>query len=100
MNLCECEANSFTFHVFLEDIGTVSVLPQEECQPRNTVVPIPPDSNPAVFYWPTCVSVSRCGGCCLHSALACVPTARSNVTVQVNHGVQNSERSFYFSPIL
>jgi hypothetical protein len=40
-------------------------------------VEIPPDAvNPNTFFWPPCVNVSRCGGCCVHDALTCTPVTR------------------------
>jgi hypothetical protein len=54
------------------------------CRPRGTPVAIPTDpADPDVFYWPPCVNVSRCGGCCSHEALSCMPTVRSMIDVKV-----------------
>jgi len=53
------------------------------CEPRLMSVPIPPDSDPKVMFWPTCTKLEQCGGCCGHDLLECTPTSSEIVVVQV-----------------
>jgi len=53
------------------------------CEPRPTTVVIPPDSDPRIFYWPTCTKIDRCGGCCGLDVLECAPTEVQSVNVVV-----------------
>ena len=52
------------------------------CQPKLMTVPIVPD-KPGVILYPQCTSINRCGGCCGHEALECVPTGINTVHVGV-----------------
>ncbi|XP_055930754.1 vascular endothelial growth factor A-like isoform X2 [Argiope bruennichi] len=53
------------------------------CEPEEQVVELERPGNGAVFLWPPCVRVRRCGGCCTSKMLTCSPIATSlyNVTV-------------------
>ncbi|EFX85516.1 hypothetical protein DAPPUDRAFT_98897 [Daphnia pulex] len=42
-----------------------------DCKPRKIPVEIPKEPN--VSWLPTCALVERCGGCCKHERLHCVP---------------------------
>ncbi|XP_070552919.1 vascular endothelial growth factor A-like [Ptychodera flava] len=53
------------------------------CQPRPTSVPVPPNSDPYVLYWPPCVELHRCGGCCSSELFTCEASATHNVDVKV-----------------
>ena len=56
------------------------------CQPREVLVDIfqeyPEDTEHT--YVPSCVVLSRCGGCCNDEAMECVPTETRNVMLQVS----------------
>lgn len=52
------------------------------CKPRPKIVPVPADYN-SVF-WPSCVELYQCGGCCLNAAhFECVPSALQNRSTTV-----------------
>lgn len=61
------------------------VFNKSVCQPREVLVDIfqeyPEDTEHT--YVPSCVVLSRCGGCCSDEAMECVPTKTRNVTLQV-----------------
>jgi len=61
------------------------VAEADVCEPILRSVVIPPDSNPRVMFWPTCVRLEQCGGCCGHDSMECVPTQIEQVTVEVSH---------------
>ncbi|XP_059480136.1 platelet-derived growth factor subunit A-like [Neocloeon triangulifer] len=59
-------------------IGKSSVerAKQAKCMPENTTVLLKPDNsseNPFTIYYPSCVRVQRCGGCCNSDLLSCQP---------------------------
>lgn len=58
---------------------------QATCQPIDTLIStIPADErDPSVFYFPSCVLVKQCGGCCAHSGTTCTPTDEIEKTVTV-----------------
>ncbi|KAF7656999.1 hypothetical protein LDENG_00033340 [Lucifuga dentata] len=62
-----------------------SVFNKSRCQPREMLVDIlheyPEDTEH--HYIPSCVVLSRCGGCCNDEAMECVPTETRNITLQV-----------------
>uniref|UniRef100_A0A4Q8K4P8 U43-Liphistoxin-Lth1a_1 n=1 Tax=Liphistius thaleban TaxID=1905330 RepID=A0A4Q8K4P8_9ARAC len=53
------------------------------CQPEQQVVKLDKPLSGGVFYWPPCIRVKRCGGCCTSKLLACSPVATSNVNITV-----------------
>ena len=53
------------------------------CVPQLQPVRLPPDSDSSVMYWPSCVQLERCTGCCGHDALQCQPTAQEKTSVEV-----------------
>nr|UZH24402.1 TLR23g [Mugilogobius chulae] len=71
--------------------GSIAVMPfldvllKSECKPRDTLVDVyseyPEDTE--YIYIPSCVVLSRCGGCCQDEAMECVPTQTHNVTLEV-----------------
>jgi len=47
-------------------------------------VPIPRGSRANSVFWPMCVNVQRCGGCCDSDLFSCVPTSVKMVTFFVS----------------
>ncbi|XP_058789624.1 balbiani ring protein 3 [Phymastichus coffea] len=45
------------------------------CMPEVQVVPVVENADPSEFYFPSCVRMKRCGGCCNHELLSCQVTA-------------------------
>lgn len=44
------------------------------CLPEQTTVNLKPSTaDVAMFYYPPCTRVARCGGCCSHDLLSCQP---------------------------
>jgi len=57
----------------------------DNCQPKPTTVAIEQDATqPGVLLYPQCTRVMRCGGCCGHDTLECVPTRVRRVNVKVS----------------
>lgn len=65
------------------ELMAAAIAEPDVCEPRPTTVPIPPDEDPRIVYWPTCTKVDRCGGCCGLDLLECAPTAVETMIVQV-----------------
>lgn len=67
----------------LSAVPAASIAQPANCQTEQHVVELDKPDNGATLFWPSCVRVRRCGGCCTSKMLACKPTATSilNVTV-------------------
>lgn len=68
---------------------------QASCQPIDTLIStIPKDErDPTVFYFPSCVLVKQCGGCCAHSGTTCTPTDEVEKVVKIKKTKYVNERS-------
>ncbi|XP_072317490.1 vascular endothelial growth factor A-A [Eucyclogobius newberryi] len=68
-----------------EVVPFLDVLLKSECKPRDTLVDVyseyPEDTE--YIYIPSCVVLSRCGGCCQDEGMECVPTQTRNATLEV-----------------
>uniref|UniRef100_A0A3B3SQG7 Vascular endothelial growth factor Ab n=1 Tax=Paramormyrops kingsleyae TaxID=1676925 RepID=A0A3B3SQG7_9TELE len=66
-------------------IPFMDVYNKSYCQSREILVDILQEYPDEIehIYIPSCVVLSRCGGCCNNEALECVPTETYNVTLQV-----------------
>lgn len=66
-------------------IDFMEVYNKSMCQPREILVDIyseyPEDTE--YTYYPSCVVLKRCGGCCTDEALECVPVETRSVTMEV-----------------
>jgi len=63
----------------------------DNCQPKPTTVEIVQAvTEPGVILYPLCTRVNRCGGCCGHDALECVPTRVQNVPVKVSVSLKHT----------
>lgn len=43
------------------------------CMPEFQVISVKENPDPADIYFPACVRIKRCGGCCNHELLSCQP---------------------------
>jgi len=71
------------FNAAAVEIMASMVTAADMCEPRPTTVAIPPHSDVGVMYWPTCVKVDRCGGCCGTDLLECAANETAPITVTV-----------------
>ncbi|XP_066271785.1 platelet-derived growth factor subunit A-like [Branchiostoma lanceolatum] len=66
----------------LDIVGTegkrFSMAVPPPCIPREVPVPVPVDPKPNLVVWPSCVSVTRCGGCCNSDLYECKPSKSSS----------------------
>ncbi|KAK4025309.1 uncharacterized protein LOC116925996 [Daphnia magna] len=53
------------------------------CIPELQTVPLLPNSDSSVLFYPTCTRVERCGGCCSSDLLVCEPIKTEIVHFQV-----------------
>lgn len=60
-------------------------MKQATCQPIDQVVSVVPqdERDPTVFYFPSCVLIKQCGGCCAHSGTTCTPVDTEDKTVTI-----------------
>lgn len=58
---------------------------QATCKAIDTLISTVPkdERDPSVFYFPSCVLVKQCGGCCAHSGTICTPVEEVEKTVVV-----------------
>ncbi|CRL08719.1 CLUMA_CG021292, isoform A [Clunio marinus] len=57
---------------------------QATCQPIDTVVSLVQDErDPTVFYFPSCVLMKQCGGCCAHSGTTCSPIEETDKQITI-----------------
>jgi len=76
----------------VEKLASLLATP-DHCETRPTTVAIPHDSDPRIIHWPTCTTINRCGGCCVHESVECAPTKVKTVNVTV--GKYNEEFRSY-----
>ena len=70
------------------DLVAGMLVESDNCQPKATTVPIVQEiTEPGVLLYPQCTRVMRCGGCCGHHSLECVPTGVQQVNVKVGRCV-------------
>lgn len=60
-------------------------MKQATCQPIDQVVSVVPadERDPTVFYFPSCVLIKQCGGCCAHSGTSCTAVETEDKTVTI-----------------
>lgn len=60
-------------------------LRQATCRPIDTLISLvpPEEKDPTIYYFPSCVLVKQCGGCCAHSGTICSPTDQVEKQVTV-----------------
>ncbi|XP_011493907.1 PREDICTED: vascular endothelial growth factor A [Ceratosolen solmsi marchali] len=54
------------------------------CMPELQVVPVKENPDPGAIYFPNCIRIKRCGGCCNHELLSCQPTATEIHNYQIH----------------
>ncbi|XP_067119742.1 vascular endothelial growth factor A-like isoform X1 [Centruroides vittatus] len=62
------------------------------CQPVETVIAMPPSSDPTLFTIPKCVIVDRCKGCCGVAVLKCAPLKTIEKNYRVSRFNYNIEK--------
>ncbi|KAL7629995.1 UNVERIFIED_CONTAM: hypothetical protein RMT77_019885 [Armadillidium vulgare] len=62
---------------------SVQDLAQATCTPEEHTVPLNLPQEEGVSYFPTCVRVKRCGGCCLLSHHSCQPSTARTIKAKV-----------------
>lgn len=76
-------SKSKIFYLFPDRMGIVQksnaiVASSVNCAPELQTIPLdhgePKDRM--VLYYPSCVRIQRCGGCCNHQSLSCEPTSK------------------------
>ncbi|XP_061424321.1 vascular endothelial growth factor A-like isoform X4 [Lethenteron reissneri] len=79
------QAKSLASRRSVEVVPLERVMERSACMPRETLVSVsteyPGDTD--IRYHPSCVAIMRCSGCCNDETLECLPTAKSNVTLEV-----------------
>ncbi|KAB7501967.1 Vascular endothelial growth factor B [Armadillidium nasatum] len=61
----------------------VQDLAQATCEPEMHPVPLNLPQEEGITYFPTCVRVKRCGGCCFLSHHSCQPSSVQTIKVKV-----------------
>ena len=64
------------------EIGRQNETPLE-CIPREVPVNVP-EPEPGFIYYPTCIGLNQCSGCCDDTRLKCSPTTTQPVDREVN----------------
>ncbi|XP_032820675.2 vascular endothelial growth factor A-like isoform X5 [Petromyzon marinus] len=79
------QAKSLASRRSVEVVPLERVMERSACMPRETLVSVaaeyPGDTD--IRYHPSCVAIMRCSGCCNDETRECLPTAKSNVTLEV-----------------
>ena len=69
--------------LFTEEVASMLSIQEDKCEIKLVSVPVPRNSDPNVIYWPSCVKLDQCSGCCNNEILECVPTGVQGVEMQV-----------------
>ena len=56
-----------------EERSNKVIARQANCEPSPTVVPTYQRNDPSIIYFPRCIRVNRCTGCCGNELLSCQP---------------------------
>lgn len=75
----------------LSAAATANIAQPANCQTEQHVIELDKPENGAIIYWPSCVRVRRCGGCCTSNMLACKPLSTSILNVTVLQLLYNHE---------
>nr|WBW70142.1 venom protein [Lampona murina] len=67
----------------LSAAAETTIADSANCQLEQHVVELEKPENTASLYWPSCVHVQRCGGCCSSAMVACKPLSTSFINVRV-----------------
>lgn len=76
-------------------VPAASIAKPANCQIEQHVIELEKPENEAMIFWPSCIRVRRCGGCCTSKLQACKPLQTSILHVTVlqmkyNHQTPNS----------
>ncbi|KAJ1522470.1 hypothetical protein ONE63_001660 [Megalurothrips usitatus] len=65
--------------------STTSLFAQAKCLPRNRTVCLPKPAGLHQMYFPSCVEIEQCEGCCFSNPMrSCQPLKAENVAIEVN----------------
>lgn len=64
---------------------TVEMAEMANCKPELTTVALDLPEEPNAIFFPTCVRIEQCGGCCYGPLLTCRPTITKVVRLKVRH---------------
>jgi len=71
-------------NAYRQTAPSLTTLPAEGCIPKKVCVSVRPKTrHPAEEVFPHSIDVERCGGCCVHPDLACLPESTELMTVKL-----------------
>lgn len=81
---------------FAQSTDATKRLPPATCKPELRTISLMENKDPTLIYYPMCVRLEQCGGCCNHELLECQPTKTSpvNVTLMMTNYVGNKTLKF------
>lgn len=70
---------------FVSGRAAKDAVRQATCKPVETIVSTVPtdERDPTVFYYPSCILIKQCGGCCAHTGTTCSPTEENEKQVTI-----------------
>ncbi|XP_033110983.1 uncharacterized protein LOC117112038 [Anneissia japonica] len=60
-----------------------SIAELPKCIPRVKIVDVPKGDDPNVFFWPPCVTLRKCSGCCTSDLYECTAVRTQPVVINV-----------------
>lgn len=74
-----------------QNIDTSKKVPLANCKPELQTISLRDTNDPTLIYYPTCVRLEKCGGCCNHELLHCeaIKSSPVNVTIMMTKYVGN-----------
>lgn len=77
-------------------VQSLASLPSRGCIPKKVCIDVRPrDRHPSEDYFPSSVDVERCGGCCGHPDLTCLPWSTEPTTLKLLKFGYNPDGTIY-----